>query len=652
MSFELVSEYKLSGDQENAVDTLVDNFNKGHKEQILLGATGTGKTFTMCNVIKKLGKPTIILAHNKTLAGQLYSEVKEFFPHNHVAYFISYYDYYQPEAYNFKTDTYIEKDAKINEEIDEMRHNATSALIDFDDVVIVASVSCIYGIGDPDDYKNSMMTLRVGDTIRKEDLIERLVEMQFTRNMFDVTRGSFRVRGDSLEIIPASEHKQGIRIEFFDDEIERIRTFDVITGLGIDNLDYVNVFSATHFVTNKQKLEEAIRRIKAELEERIDYFKSEGKPLEAERIEQRTRYDVEMLEQMGTCRGIENYSRHLTLRQAGETPSTLLDFFEKDYLLIIDESHMSVPQINGMYGGDKSRKDNLINYGFRLPSAYDNRPLMFNEFESKVDRVLYVSATPGKYEMDKKLPIVEQIIRPTGLLDPIIEVRQTEGQIDDLYNEINIRKEKNERVIITTLTKNMAEELTDYYKNMGLSVVYIHDEIKSLERLEILRDLRLGVYDVIIGVNLLKEGLDLPEVSLVAILDADKQGLFRSERALIQTIGRAARNENGIVIMYADSMSDSMNNAIKETNRRREIQMKYNQEHGIIPHTVIKPIRDSVTIKKAEQIEDKKNLGKDVSPEEKLKLIEDLEAEMNKYASELNFEMAAQIRDLIIELKK
>lgn len=653
--FKLESKFKPFGDQPKAIDEIVNNFNNGKNEQILLGATGTGKTFTICNVIERVNKPTLVLAHNKTLAGQLYNEIKSFFPHNHVEYFISYYDYYQPEAYVVSSDTFIEKDAKINEEIDEMRHKATSALIDYKDVIVVASVSCIYGIGDPDDYKNSMLCLRAGQTIELKKLLERLVEMQYQRNEIDFKRGTFRLRGDSLEIIPASEHKNGIRIELFDDEIESIRTFDILTGASIDILDFINIFSATHFVTNKEKLEEAIRRIEVELKEQVKKFNDEGKPLEAERILSRTRYDLEMLREIGTCSGVENYSRHLTLRSEGETPATLLDFFPKDFLLVIDESHATVPQIRGMYNGDRARKENLVNYGFRLPSALDNRPLKFDEFEAKVHNVLYLSATPGDYELGKNLPICEQIIRPTGLLDPLIEVRPTVGQVEDLYAEILKRIDKNERVLITTLTIKMSEDLTAYLKNLGLKVAYLHSEIKALERLEILRDLRLGVYDCLVGINLLREGLDLPEVSLVAILDADKQGFLRSERSLIQTIGRAARNANGMVIMYADSISPSMDYAMKETARRREIQEKYNKDHNIIPQTIKKDIQESVSIKhKAEEEEkaSKSKSSKKMTKLEREKLIEELEAEMKAYAKELNFEMAAQVRDAIMELKK
>lgn len=646
--FILHSDYKPTGDQPGAIDKIVENYNSGINRQVLLGATGTGKTFTMCNIIQKLGKKTLILAHNKTLAGQLYNEVKTFFPNNHVEFFISYYDYYQPEAYVASSDTYIQKDAKINDEIDEMRHSATAALIDYDDVIVVASVSCIYGIGDPDEYKKSMFCLRVGETYQRKSLYKKLIEMQYNRNDVDFNRGSFRVRGDIVEIIQPSEHKNGIRLEFFDDELESIKTFDIVTGKSLDSVSYINIFAASHFMTSKEKLDEAIRRINLELDIQEAKFKSEGKLIEAQRIKERTTYDVEMLSEMGTCNGVENYSRHLTLRKEGETPATLLDFFGDDFLLIIDESHVTIPQVRGMYNGDRSRKMNLVNYGFRLPSALDNRPLQFDEFESKLKDVLYVSATPGDYELE--YPKVEQIIRPTGLLDPIIEVRPTIGQIDDIYGEIVIRKAKNERVLITTLTKKMSEELSAYLQKLGLSVAYLHSEIKSLARLEILRDLRLGKYDCLVGINLLREGLDLPEVSLVCILDADKQGFLRSERSLIQTIGRAARNSEGKVIMYADNISESMEVAITETARRRMIQEEYNEKNGIIPKTIIKAIPEKLQIKVSEE-SNKLTKKKKMTKAEKEHLIESLEEEMLEYAKALNFEMAMEIRDAIMELK-
>lgn len=648
--FEIYSKYQPTGDQPEAIEKIVDGFQKGTTQQVLLGATGTGKTFTMCNVIVRLNKPTLVLAHNKTLAGQLYNEIKSIFPKNHVEYFISYYDYYQPEAYVVSSDTYIEKDSSINEEIDEMRHSATAALMDYKDVVVVASVSCIYGIGDPDDYKASMLNIRVGETYPRKKLYQRLIEMQFERNDFDFKRGSFRVRGDVLEIIPISEHAKGIRIEFFDDEVERIRTFDIASGMAIEEVAFANIFAATHFITNKEKLEEALKRIRLELNLVHQRFLDEGKYLEAERIEQRTKYDLEMLEQTGTCSGVENYSRHLSLRQEGETPATLIDFFPDDFLLIVDESHVTLPQVRGMYNGDRARKETLVQYGFRLPSALDNRPLRFEEFEKKLNQVLYVSATPGDYE--KQFPVIEQIIRPTGLLDPIIEVRKTLGQVDDIYSEIQARIEKNERVLVTTLTIKMSEDLTAYLKKLGLNVAYLHSEIKALERLEILRDLRSGKYDVLVGINLLREGLDLPEVSLVCILDADKQGFLRSTRSLIQTIGRAARNAFGKVIMYADTISPSMKEAIDETNRRREIQMRYNEVHGIIPQTIKKELPQTVTVKKVDSKEDvSKKQRQKMSKEEKMTLIGELEEEMRAYAKDLNFEMAAQIRDCIMELK-
>ena len=651
--FKLESKYKPFGDQPKAIDDIVNNFKNGINEQILLGATGTGKTFTVCNVIERLGKKTLILAHNKTLAGQLYNEVKNFFPHNHVEYFISYYDYYQPEAYVVSSDTYIEKDAKINDEIDEMRHKATAALIDYDDTIVIASVSCIYGIGNPDDYKNSMLCLTVGENYNRKELLEHLVFLQYERNDFDFKRGTFRLRGDTLDIIPANEHEHGVRVEFFDEEIESIKLFDVVTGKTIDNLEFINIFSASFFVAPKDRVEEAMRRIKAELDVQVKKFNDEKKPLEAERIYNRTTYDLEMIKEMGSCSGIENYSRHLELRAEGETPSTLLDFFGKDYLLVIDESHVTVPQIGGMYNGDRARKETLVNYGFRLPSALDNRPLKFDEWEKKKDKVLYMSATPGDYEKNKNIPIIQQIIRPTGLLDPIIEIRPTLGQVDDIYNEIVEHSKKGERVLITTLTIKMSEDLTNYLKSMDLRVAYLHSKIKPLERLDIIRDLRLGKYDVLVGINLLREGLDIPEVSLVCILDADKQGFLRSTRSLIQTIGRAARNENGKVIMYADTISPSMKEAITETKRRRNIQEDYNKEHGITPHTIMKAIPESVTIHRKEE----ENIVKDtdetkLTKQEKEMLIAELEEEMKAYARDLNFEMAAQIRDTIMELKK
>ena len=650
MEFKLNAKYQPTGDQPQAIEKIVENFNNGINRQTLLGATATGKTFTMCNVIARLNKPTLVLAHNKTLAGQLYNEIKEFFPNNHVEYFISYYDYYQPEAYVISSDTYIEKDSRINEEIDEMRHSATAALMDYKDTIVVASVSCIYGIGDPDDYKESMLNIRVGEEYNRKKLYQRLIEMQFERNDFDFKRGTFRVRGDVLEIIPISEHSKGIRIEFFDEEVERIRTFDITTGMAIDNVGFANIFAASHFVTNKAKLEEAIRRIKEELKAVHSRFIHEGKPLEAERIEQRTKYDIEMLEQTGFCSGVENYSRHLALRGEGETPATLIDFFSNDFLLIVDESHVTLPQVRGMYNGDRSRKETLVNFGFRLPSALDNRPLRFEEFDKKINKALFVSATPG--ELESNYPIVEQIIRPTGLVDPIIEVRPSLGQVDDIYAEIIKRIELNERVLVTTLTIKMSEDLTDYLKKLGLKVAYLHSEVKALERLEILKDLRMGKYDVLVGINLLREGLDLPEVSLVCILDADKQGFLRSTRSLIQTIGRAARNANGRVIMYADTISDSMNAAITETNRRREIQIKYNEEHGIIPQTIIKEIPKSITMKKVEELAHTDRVAKKkLTKDEKLQLINELEEEMRAYAKDLNFEAAAQIRDAILELK-
>ena len=650
--FVLKSPYRPAGDQVKAIETLTENMNKGVKEQVLLGATATGKTFTIGNVIEATQKKTLVLAHNKTLAGQLYSELKEFFPENRVEYFISYYDYYQPEAYVVSSDTFIEKDAKTNDEIDELRHSATASLLERNDVIVVASVSCIYGIGDPEDYKNSMLFLRLGDQLGRQKLLTKLVDMMYKRNDIDFERGSFRVRGDVVEIIPIYQHAEGIRIEFFGDEIDRIRAFDVLTGASLSDLSFVTIYPGTHFMTNKEKLEEAISRIKTELHEQIEQFQKEVKLLEAQRIEMRTKYDLEMLAEMGSCSGVENYSRHLTLRDSGETPSTLMDFFGDDYLLIVDESHVTLPQVRGMYNGDRSRKMTLVEYGFRLPSALDNRPLQFHEFEDKISYAIYVSATPGDYELGKHLPVIEQIIRPTGLLDPQIEVRKTLGQIDDLYAEIMERTKRNERVLVTTLTIKMSEDLTAYLKGLGVKVAYLHSEVKSLERIEILRDLRLGKHDVLIGINLLREGLDLPEVSLVCILDADKQGFLRSTRSLIQTIGRAARHSEGKVIMYADKMSDAMKEAIDETERRREIQYAHNQKYNITPLSVQKDIRDSIKMRSEIAEEMKLSDAYDIKDKKQLKkMIDQLEQEMALAARNLEFEMAAELRDAIIELK-
>ena len=646
--FELVSKFKPSGDQPNAINQLVKGVNDGVKHQVLLGATGTGKTFTIANVIKETGKQTLVLAHNKTLAGQLYSELKELFPNNRVEYFVSYYDYYQPEAYVPSSDTYIEKDAKINDEIDELRHSATSALLSRDDVIVVASVSCIYGIGEVEEYINKTITLNVGDTVDRNKIMLKLVDMLYERNEFDFKRGTFRVRGDTLEIIPANEHTHGIRIEFFGDDIDRISEIDTLTGAIITNKKSITIFPASHFVTNDEKLQLAILNIKEELNERIKYFLDNNKPLEAERIKERTNYDMEMLAETGFCHGIENYSRHLALKKEGETPTCLLDFFKKDFLLVIDESHVTVPQIRGMYNGDRARKMNLVDFGFRLPSALDNRPLKFAEFEKKVNQVIYVSATPGDYELElTNNKYVEQIIRPTGLLDPTIEVRKTEGQIDDLVGEINDRINKNERVLVTTLTIRMAEELTNYLKQLDIKVAYLHSEVKTLERMKIIRDLRLGTYDVLVGINLLREGLDIPEVSLIAILDADKEGFLRSSRSLIQTIGRCARNEHGHVILYGDKITDSMDYAIKETARRRLIQEKYNQEHGIIPKTIVKEIRDLIS--NLDDSQDKKTPK--LTKKEKIDTIQKIEEEMKQAAKELDFERAMELRDILFEMK-
>ena len=646
--FKLVAPYKPSGDQPAAIEKLVTGIKNGKKHQVLQGVTGSGKSFTMANVIERLGKPALILAHNKTLAGQLYSEMKKFFPENRVEYFVSYYDYYQPEAYVAKTDTYIEKDSSINDEIDELRHSATAALLDHDDVIVVASVSCIYGIGEIEEYRKKLLVLNEGDTIDRDLVLEKLIDMLYERNNIDLKRGTFRVKGDVLEIIPISEHGKGIRIEFFGDEIEKIGEFDTLTGAITQLKKSVTIYPASHFVTSDEKLKIAIQNIKEELNEQLAKFKSENKLLEYQRLMERTNYDLEMLSETGFCHGVENYSRHLALRGPGETPTTLIDFFKKNFILFIDESHVTLPQVKAMYNGDRMRKTSLVDYGFRLPSALDNRPLKFEEFEEKLDKVIYVSATPGDYELEKtNHNVIEQIIRPTGLLDPVIEVRKSKGQMDDLVSEINKCKEKNERVLVTTLTIRMSEELTDYLKKLDIKVAYLHSEVKTLERLKIIRDLRLGKYDCIVGINLLREGLDIPEVSLIAILDADKQGFLRSTRSLIQTIGRAARNANGKVIMYADTISDSMKEAIEETNRRRQIQNKYNEEHGIVPKTIIKEIQEVVTNNKEQ---DEKPVVQ-MSKQEKKNLIERVEKEMQEAASRLDFERAVELRDILFELK-
>lgn len=645
--FKLVSKYKPNGDQPEAIKKLVENLNQGEKYQVLLGATGTGKTFTIANVIEKVNKPTLVLAHNKTLAGQLYGELKELFPENRVEYFVSYYDYYQPEAYVAKTDTYIEKDASINDEIDELRHAATASLLTRRDTIVVASVSCIYGIGDVEDYKSKMLILNVGDVISREDVMVRLVDMLYERNNMDLKRGTFRARGDILEVMPVNQHGKAIRIDFFGDEIDKIVEYDTLTGVVTANKNSVSMYPASHFVTTDEKLKKAVSNIKIELEERLAYFKENDKLLEHQRLMERTNYDMEMLLETGSCRGVENYSRHMSLKEAGETPTTLIDFFDKDFLMIIDESHVTIPQVRGMYNGDQARKQVLVDYGFRLPSAKDNRPLRFEEFENKINQVICVSATPGDYELDKSKQVIEQIIRPTGLLDPTIDVRQTKGQIDDLINEIHARIEKNERVLITTLTIRMAEELTTYLKKIDIKVAYLHSEVKTLERLKIIRDLRLGKYDVVVGINLLREGIDIPEVSLIAIMDADKQGFLRSERSLIQTIGRAARNANGHVIMYADQMSESMEKAMKETERRRTIQMAYNEKNHITPQTIIKEIREVISNNK--EIEEEKQVK--MTKQEKLDMINKIEEEMKQAAKELDFERAMELRDILFEMK-
>ncbi|MEG0731965.1 MAG: excinuclease ABC subunit UvrB [Vagococcus sp.] len=653
-TFDLVSKYEPSGDQPEAIAKLVDNINKKEKAQILLGVTGSGKTFTMSNVIKEVNKPTLIIAHNKTLAGQLYSEFKEFFPNNAVEYFVSYYDYYQPEAYVPSSDTYIEKDSSVNDEIDKLRHSATSSLLERNDVIVVASVSCIYGLGDPKEYQDQVLSLRVGMQMERDQLLRELVDIQFDRNDIDFQRGRFRVRGDVVEIFLASRDEQALRIEFFGDEIDRIREVNALTGEIIADTEHVAIFPATHFVTNDEQMEEAITRIQDELEVRLKELREDEKLIEAQRLEQRTNYDIEMMREMGYCSGIENYSRQMEGRAEGEPPYTLIDFFPDDFLIMVDESHVTMPQVRGMYNGDRARKQMLVDYGFRLPSALDNRPLRLEEFEEHVNQIVYVSATPGPYEGEQTDLVAQQIIRPTGLLDPEIEVRPIMGQIDDLVGEINDRVEKNERVFITTLTKKMSEDLTDYFKELGIKVKYLHSDIKTLERTEIIRDLRLGEFDVLIGINLLREGIDVPEVSLVAILDADKEGFLRSSRSLIQTIGRAARNSNGKVIMYADKMTDSMTHAIEETKRRRAIQEAYNEEHGIVPKTIIKEIRDLISISKTSEGDEEVSLMEQyesLNKEEKSELIFELESQMKTAAKELDFEKAATLRDTILELK-
>lgn len=647
--FELLSKYQPSGDQPEAIKELVEGINNGKKEQVLLGATGTGKTFTIANVIAKTNKPTLVLAHNKTLAGQLYSELKDLFPNNHVEFFISYYDYYQPEAYVPSSDTYIEKDSSINDEIDELRHGATSSLINNRDVIVVASVSCIYGIGDKDDYVKYMLILSVGQKITRSEILNHLIDMTYERNDLDFHRGTFRVRGDVIDIIPSSEKAHGIRIELFGDEVDRISIFDPLTGVIEKNIKNISIFPATHFVTSKEKLDEAIRRIQSELDERLKYFKENNKLIEEQRLRERVNYDIEMLRETGFCNGVENYSRHLALRGEGETPSTLMDFFPDDFLLVVDESHVTLPQVRGMYNGDRMRKQTLVDYGFRLPSALDNRPLKYDEFESKINQVIYVSATPGDLELEHTHhQYVEQIIRPTGLLDPTIEVKPTEGQIDDIINEINIRKEKNERVLITTLTIRMAEELTNYLKEVGIKVAYLHSEIKSLERLKIIHDLRAGKYDCIVGINLLREGIDIPEVSLICIMDANKQGFLRSTRSLIQTVGRAARNASGHVIMYADTISEAMEETIKETSRRRAIQEEYNKVHHITPRTIIKEIKEVVS---NEINDDNKKTKTKMTKKEKELMLNNIETQMKEAAKNLDFERAMELRDILFELK-
>lgn len=653
--FKIHSKYKPTGDQPQAIEKIADGFKKGLKFQTLLGVTGSGKTFTMANIVEKLQKPTLVIAHNKTLAAQLYSEFKELFPENAVEYFVSYYDYYQPEAYVPSTDTYIEKDSSINNEIDKLRHSATSALFERKDVLVVASVSCIYGLGDPEEYKNMSLSLRTGMEKDRDDVLRKLVELQYNRNETEFERGTFRVRGDVVEIFPAANSESAIRVEFFGDEIDKISEIDVVTGNVIGIREHVVIFPASHYVTSKEKMQKALVNIEAELEQRLAELKREDKLLEAQRLEQRTRYDIEMLSEMGFCSGIENYSRHLELREPGSAPGTLLDFFPDDFIIIADESHVSVPQIRGMYEGDRSRKTTLVEFGFRLPSALDNRPLKFNEFESKIKQMLFVSATPSKYEAEHSQQTVEQVIRPTGLLDPEITVKPVQGQIDDLISEVNKTVEAGHKVLVTTLTKKMAERLTDYMKEMGIRVRYLHSDIDTLERLEIIRDLRMDVFDVLIGINLLREGLDIPEVALVAILDADKEGFLRSETSLIQTIGRAARNSEGRVIMYADVMTDSMNKAITETYRRREIQIRYNEEHGIVPQTIKKKVYDIIQATKSVEENKSNGLDKDFESmdiKELRKQAAKTEKDMRKAAAELQFERAAELRDRLIEIKK
>ena len=652
--FELVSEYQPTGDQPQAIADLVKGFQEGNQFETLLGVTGSGKTFTMANVIQQLNKPTLIIAHNKTLAAQLYGEMKEFFPNNAVEYFVSYYDYYQPEAYVPSTDTYIEKDSAINDEIDKLRHSATAALSERKDVIIVSSVSCIYGLGSPIDYQEMVISLRPGMIKDRDEVIHKLIDIQYDRNDMDFKRGTFRVRGDVLEVYPAYSGNEAFRIEFFGDEVDRIQEIDSVTGEVRAQLGHVAIFPASHYVVPKEKMEEAAKNILIELEERVKYFKSEDKLLEAQRISERTNFDVEMMRETGFCSGIENYSRHLTGSKPGEPPYTLIDYFPDDFLIIIDESHITLPQVRGMYAGDRSRKQTLVDYGFRLPSALDNRPLNFEEFESKIDQMLFVSATPSVYEQEHELLRTEQIIRPTGLLDPEIFVRPVEGQIDDLIGEVNKEVARGSKILVTTLTKRMAEDLTDYMREVGIRVKYLHSDIDTLERAEIIRDMRLNVFDVLVGINLLREGLDIPEISLVAILDADKEGFLRSETSLIQTIGRAARNAEGHVIMYADNMTDSMKHAIEETERRRKIQQKYNEEHGITPTTIKKAVRDLIAISKAAE-EKSKDMEKDLESmdvKELNKLQKELQKKMHKAAAELNFEEAAQLRDRMLEVKK